>query len=146
MTNKRFYTDRCFCCGRNNLKGLNLKIEKDGLCSLINCKVPEEYQSYPGIVHGGIITTLLDEALWYAFFFNGIYTFTRKLNVTFKKSIPIDYPVIVRGEVVKKLKSSLWSGKATITDEDGLVYAFAIGEFFESRNLKDKLFIYSDET
>lgn len=146
MKNKIYFTDNCFCCGRKNVHGLKLSIENHDSFSLIKCRIPKEYESYPGIVHGGIVSTLLDEALWYAFYFKGIFTFTRKLYVTFKKSIPIDYPVIVKGEVLKKLKASLWSAKATITDSNDIIYAFAIGEFFESKSLENKLSIYCDET
>jgi hypothetical protein len=145
MSNKYFFTDNCFCCGRKNLKGLRINIEKHDEYSLIKCNIPSEYESYPGIVHGGIISTLLDEALWYAFYFKDIFTFTRKLSVTYKKSIPTNLPILVKGEVVKKLRGNLWSAKATIFDENDVVYAFAIGEFFESKNLENKLLIYCNE-
>ncbi len=146
MSNKIFYTESCFCCGTKNVKGLSVLITKDGDCSLIKCTIPSEYESYPGIVHGGIVSTLLDEALWYAFYFKGLFTFTRKLNVTFKKSVPIDFPILVKGEVIKKLKGNLWSGKATLFDYEQKVYAFAIGEFYESKNLENKLSIFFEET
>lgn len=146
MSNKIFYTDNCFCCGKKNNKGLSVLIEKFDEYSLIKCIIPEEYESYPGIVHGGIISTLLDEALWYAFYFKDMFTFTRKLNVTFKKSIPVNYPIIVKGEVIKRLRNNLWSAKATIFDENNVMYAFAIGEFFETKNLENKLSIYCKES
>lgn len=146
MNNKIFYTDNCFCCGRKNVKGLSVLIEKHEDYSLIKCSIPSEYESYPGIVHGGIVSTLLDEALWYAFYFKNMFTFTRKLNVTFKKSVPVDSPILVKGEVIKKLKGNLWSAKATVYDDNQIVYAFAIGEFYESKSLENKLAIFSQET
>lgn len=146
MSSKFFYTDNCFCCGRKNIKGLSVLVENYDEYSLIKCIIPKEYESYPGIVHGGIISTLLDEALWYAFYFRNIFTFTRKLSVTFKKSVPINFPILVKGEVIKRLRGDLWSAKATVFDENEIVYAFANGEFFESKNLENKLSIYCKET
>lgn len=146
MSSKFFYTDNCFCCGRKNIKGLSVLVENYDGYSLIKCIIPKEYESYPGIVHGGIISTLLDEALWYAFYFRNIFTFTRKLSVTFKKSVPINFPISVKGEVIKRLRGDLWSAKATVFDENEIVYAFANGEFFESKNLENKLSIYCKET
>lgn len=146
MSSKFFYTDNCFCCGRKNIKGLSVLVENYDEYSLIKCIIPKEYESYPGIVHGGIISTLLDEALWYAFYFRNIFTFTRKLSVTFKKSVPINFPILVKGEVIKRLRGDLWSAKATVLDENEIVYAFANGEFFESKNLENKLSIYCKET
>ncbi|MCX7769898.1 MAG: PaaI family thioesterase [Proteobacteria bacterium] len=146
MSNKYFFTDHCFCCGSKNIKGLSLVVEKHDEYSLIKCSIPSEYESYPGIVHGGIISTLLDEALWYAFYFKNLFTFTRKLSITFKKSVPVNYPIMIKGEVIKKLRASLWIGKAEIFDNNKNLFAFATGEFFESKNLENKLAIYFKES
>lgn len=147
MTVKSYFTDNCFCCGRKNLKGLSVRIEKesDGI-SILRCILTNEYESFPGIVHGGIVSTLLDEAIWYAFYFCGITTVTRKLNITFKKSVPVGKPLIIKGEVVKNLKGNLWEGKATIYDDDRNIYAFAKGEFFSSDVLSNKIDILFEET
>ena len=55
----------CFVCGENNTGGLQLHFdidkEKQTLKTIFVAK--PVYQGYDGIVHGGIITTLLDEAM-----------------------------------------------------------------------------------
>ena len=57
-------SDMCFVCGRNNPAGLYMQFFDNGLDEVIsNYTVPERYQSYPGIVHGGILASMLDEVV-----------------------------------------------------------------------------------
>jgi hypothetical protein len=58
----------CFACGKDNPVGLKLKIVKDGDEARGEFTVSEFYQGWRGYVHGGIIFTILDEAMAYAFF------------------------------------------------------------------------------
>ena len=53
----------CFACGRNNPIGLHLDFKFDGDKYIAKKTVPREYQGYKDIVHGGIVTTMLDEAM-----------------------------------------------------------------------------------
>jgi len=54
----------CFVCGRQNPIGLKLDFYEDQETGQVqvNFTVPEEYQGYPGVVHGGIVSAILDEA------------------------------------------------------------------------------------
>ena len=55
-------SDFCFVCGRRNGRGLRMSFYDDGQqCVWSDYTVTEEYQGYPGIVHGGIIAAMLDE-------------------------------------------------------------------------------------
>ena len=58
----------CFACGKDNPVGLKLKIVKDGDEARGEFIVSEFYQGWRGYVHGGIIFTILDEAMAYAFY------------------------------------------------------------------------------
>ena len=53
----------CFACGPRNPYGLKLHIEREGDKVVAKFTAPEEYQGYPGFLHGGIITALLDEVM-----------------------------------------------------------------------------------
>ena len=54
----------CFVCGRENPYGLKMSFyEVEPGHALAEYTVPEHYQGYPGIVHGGIVATMLDETL-----------------------------------------------------------------------------------
>ena len=53
----------CFACGPRNPYGLKLHMERDGNRVVTKFTTLEEYQGYPGYLHGGIITALLDEVM-----------------------------------------------------------------------------------
>jgi uncharacterized protein (TIGR00369 family) len=63
----------CFICGRENPVGLKMSFSEDHttgqvLASLI---VPDEFQGYPGVVHGGIVAAILDETAGRAILLHG---------------------------------------------------------------------------
>lgn len=146
MSNERFFTDDCFCCGRGNPHGLSVKIEKTDKGAILRTTLDKSFQSFPGVAHGGIATTILDEALWYAFYFKGIITVTRKLELTFKKPVPLGAPVCATGKVKTLLRGRIWTAEGRITNENGDILVLARGEFVEQEALKDKLLIHSDKS
>ena len=130
MTRHRYGTRDCFCCGRENRRGLAVAVEaseEEGASFTYTIDVA--FQSFPGMAHGGISTTLIDEALWYAFYARGIVTVTRKLDITFKHHVPIAEPVRVSARVTGKLRGPLWAGEGSISDMSGKVLVRARGEF-----------------
>ncbi|MCX7991343.1 MAG: PaaI family thioesterase [Proteobacteria bacterium] len=145
MERHHFYSDECFVCGKNNKDGLHLKIEKSDDKAIISGKIDKKFQSFKGVVHGGIISLLFDEVLWYAFYFQGTTTVTRKLEITFKRPLKTETNIICTGWVNKKLSETLFEGMATIEDEDGII-ATARGTFFVKEDLKDKIVIFFDKT
>ncbi len=56
---------QCFGCGRKNPIGLKLKFQWDGKTATAEFAAGENHQGWPGIVHGGIIFSILDEAMAY---------------------------------------------------------------------------------
>jgi uncharacterized protein (TIGR00369 family) len=146
MSKERFFTDGCFCCGRNNPRGLSIKLENTGDGAAVHTSLDKVFQSFPDVAHGGIASTLIDEALWYAFYFKGLITVTRKLDITFKKPVPLGVPICATGRVVKLKRGRIWEAEGRITDESGKILVLARGEFVEVDELKDKLLILSDKS
>ena len=71
----------CFGCGQNNPIGLKLTFKWDGKTAKAEFTPNEFYQSWSGIVHGGIIICLLDEAMGYAALFEGMNCATASIQV-----------------------------------------------------------------
>jgi uncharacterized protein (TIGR00369 family) len=80
------------------------------------------FQGWDGIVHGGIISTLLDEAMAKLSYELGYNTVTVSLEIRFKKPAPILEPLLVYGEITEVSKR-LVRAKARITKEDGTILA-----------------------
>lgn len=92
----------CFACGRENPIGLKLTFREDGDKYIAQFRPGPEHQSYDGIVHGGIISTLLDEIMARYPYAKGLNTVTARLEVRYRKPTPIGQDLTVTGWVTKR--------------------------------------------
>ena len=118
----------CFACGKDNPIGLKLKIVKYGEEARGEFTVSELYQGWRGYVHGGIIFTILDEAMAYAYF-PEIKGVTAKSEVRIRQPIPIGVQLVATGRVVKKTRK-LFRTAAEITLGDGTVLAESTAQVY----------------
>jgi len=94
----------CFVCGLENDFGLKLSFYQEGDDTVVvDYSVPEQYQGYPGVVHGGIVTSMMDEILGRVFMINDPdrFMFTAKLVTRYRKPVPTNTPLKMVGKVVK---------------------------------------------
>ena len=114
----------CFVCGENNLGGLRLsfEIDKEHQTLKTTFVAKSTFQGWDGLVHGGIISTLLDEALAKLSYELGYNTVTVSLEIRFKKPAPILEPLLVYGEI-SEVNKRLVKAKARVTKEDGTILA-----------------------
>jgi len=121
--------DMCFACGEDNPIGLKLKVKWDGKTAKTEF-IPNKYhQGWGGIVHGGILTTLLDEAMGYAALYQGLFCVTAKMQARLRRPASIDEPLIITGSVTNDTRKLLET-KATITLKDGTTVAEATATMF----------------
>jgi len=83
---------QCFACGDDNPIGLHLDdIRREGDEVLATLRPREAYQGYPGVLHGGISATALDELMGYAaILLAGIWAATATMDVRYRAQIPVD--------------------------------------------------------
>ena len=87
----------CFACGSKNGAGLRLKFNKDEDGTVFgNFFADPKFEGYSGIIHGGIIATLLDSAMTHCLLMSGISALTGRLSI--KYSIPIRTGTVVKLE------------------------------------------------
>jgi len=118
---------KCFVCGENNQGGLRLSFEIDKEKQTIKTTFIGDpvFQGWDGIVHGGIISTLLDEAMAKLSCELGYNTVTATLDIRFKNPAPIFEPLHVYGEI-SEVNNRLVKAKARVVKEDGTVLAEGI--------------------
>jgi uncharacterized protein (TIGR00369 family) len=97
-----FDDDRhCFVCGERNSWGLKLKpVGADGQ-GTIEWLPDSRHQGFLGVVHGGLISTLLDESMAYAAMSTGGFCVTAEITVKFRKPVATGIPVVVKASVVE---------------------------------------------
>lgn len=116
--------DYCFVCGKLNPVGLKVQFKYGDGKSSAELILPKEYQGWSDIIHGGIISALLDEACVYAGNSLGYNTVTAELKVRFKKPLRPEEKILVEAHA-KGVKSRLIEAKATIKDFHGSLIAEA---------------------
>ncbi len=118
----------CFVCGLHNQGGLQLKfrLDKDGRSLSADFTPVNTWQGYKGMVHGGIISTVLDEAMTKLAYSLGMNAVTGKLTVRFKKPLLVGEKVKVTGRVLKESGRTV-EAVADAVKEDGTVVAVAEG-------------------
>ena len=80
------------------------------------------------MLHGGIVATLLDEAMAHAAIAAGVRAVTGRLEIRFRKAAPIDRVLIAEGRVEGR-RGKLLTLRATVSDDAGTLYADGVGRF-----------------
>jgi len=122
--------DYCFACGKENPDGLQLDIKAENGYSHTKMKFPLYMQGYNGIVHGGLIATVLDELAVYAGISLGNKYATGEIKVRFKKPVKTGVEYVIEGEVIEN-KEKIVTAKSLIKDSDGVTYAEAIAKLIK---------------
>ncbi len=112
----------CFGCGQNNPIGLKLRFQWDGKTASAEFTPDERYQGWPGLVHGGIIICLLDEATSYAALFEGKPCVTARIQAKLKRPTSINELLFITASVTRKTKK-LFESKAAVSLKDGTLIA-----------------------
>jgi len=113
----------CFVCGVENPCGLHIRFFNDGPQRCIaRLKLSDIYQSYPGMAHGGILATILDETMGRATLSddnvdNPRFMFTAKMEIRYRLPVPLHEEIIVRGWVEKdRGRMVMVSGEVMLAD------------------------------
>ncbi|MBI2847575.1 MAG: PaaI family thioesterase [Chloroflexi bacterium] len=112
----------CFCCGQENPIGLKLRFTWDGKTARAEFTPTELYQGWQGITHGGILISLLDEAMTYAALFESGPSVTAEIQVRLRRPVTINEPLVITASVTRKTKK-LINAQAKICSQDGAIIA-----------------------
>lgn len=122
--------NHCFVCGELNISGLRLRprIDAPNQSASMRLAIPRAFQGWHGIVHGGILATLLDETCAYAAKGLVAQVVTAEITVSYKKPVPLDTELFVSATVVGRRRKIIEvKGQIEI---DGEVYAEASAKMF----------------
>ena len=119
----------CFVCGIDNPIGLHLSVYTDDEGRCIARFLPRpEHQGYPGHLHGGIISTLLDETMGRVLTPRNVWAMTGRLEVTFRKPVSIGQELTVVGELTRA-RSRAYEARGEIRLLDGTVLVEGSGVY-----------------
>ncbi len=120
----------CFVCGVENPRGLHMRFYQNTLGEVsAEITVPEHYQGYPGVVHGGIVAAMLDEITGRAAMEEEATRFmvTASLKVRYHKPVPIGQPLRLVGTVrMRRGRLATASGELRLPDDSLAAEAEAV--------------------
>ena len=135
VNGKQKNSKMCLVCGLKNQFGLRAafyELDNDELLAVFTPM--EEHQSYPGRLHGGIATAILDETIGRAIMMNlpDIWGVTINFSTRFKQPIPLDDKIRVIGRI-DKVANRYFEGTGEILLQDGSVAVEGKGKYLKLR-------------
>ncbi len=122
----------CFACGLRNPYGLHLVFRQDEGSVISDFQPHEEHQGFPGVIHGGIVAAVLDEALNRTSLLteHPAWSMTGRLEVRYRRNVPYGpllrvraYPGTIRNRMLQA------KGTLTLADDESIMLAEAQGTF-----------------
>ncbi len=110
----------CFACGMKNPDGLQIVWKIEGFTTTAEFTPDKKYQGWKGILHGGIIATLLDEAMTRLAWVTCGGALTAEMTVRYVKPAEIGKLLSIRGEIVNQRRKII-EMKAEIHSENQLI-------------------------
>lgn len=124
----------CFVCGESNPAGVHVRFYEQEDGSLLARFTPEErHQGYPGRMHGGVITAVLDETIGRAIMIRygeTIWGVTGELSVRFRQPAPLGVELIAVGRITRET-SRIFEGAGELYLPDGTVAAEGVGKYIK---------------
>lgn len=98
----------CYVCGAENAAGLHVRFERaaDG-GSLAQYTARPEHVGWPDIIHGGLLFTLMDEAVAWAVIYAGQHAVTARAEARFRAPAKVGMPLVVRGTIADSTRRML---------------------------------------
>jgi len=119
------YTRNCFVCGTQNPHGLHLRFRRENDEVRAEFTPQPQHAGFRGIVHGGILSTVLDEAMfWAAATTRKRFCLAAELNVRFVEKVSVGQKLVCVARL-KVDRGRLWESEAELRDEHGKVCARA---------------------
>lgn len=129
----------CFICGERNPIGLKLRLRTDAERGESAAEVvfPETFQGWSGIVHGGLLASVLDEALIYAAGAKGHMCVTGEITVRYVKPARTGVPYALKGRFLED-KGRIVLAESALLDAEGSEVARATGKLFKTKPKEDQ--------
>ena len=132
----------CFGCGSENPHGLRMHFRLEDGRAVAEFTPPDHLQGFPGHAHGGGVATMLDEAMGWAAYGQGIWAVTVRLTTRFRQPTLLGEPLIVSGWLTRdrgrflELRSEARSQEgALVAEAEGIFVRVSGGRAEELRRL-----------
>ena len=131
------HTHSCFVCGESNVVGLNLRFETDGRIVHARFTPCAEHVGFKQVIHGGIISTLLDEIMvWACVVQTKRFAYCAELNVRFVKPVRPGEPITGTAELVENRRNKIFDARSELKNAAGEILAAGTGRYLPIKNIE----------
>ena len=131
------HTHSCFVCGESNSAGLKLRFETDGRVVRARFRPRAEHVGFKQVIHGGIISTVLDEIMvWACAVGTKRFAYCVELNVRYVKSARPGEETVASAELVENRRNKIFEAKAELRNAAGELLASATGKYLPLKEIE----------
>lgn len=136
------HTPGCLVCGRENPHGLHLRLDVDAAGVVTTGFAPgPEHIGFQGVTHGGVLATVLDEAMvWAATWHGRRFCLCGEMTVRFRKPALVGDPLAFDARV-EVARSRIVTTVAVVRDAAGTIVAEASGKYVPLPDEKNREFV-----
>jgi uncharacterized protein (TIGR00369 family) len=128
VNQKTVQASKCYVCGSDNLRGLNIPFTLwDGKVTA-EFTASDDYCGFDGVIHGGILFALVDEAMMYLIHGNAIRAITSEVTIRMKNFARTNEPIRIEASDLKA-EEHMVTCRATIIDKNDRLICKASGKF-----------------
>jgi uncharacterized protein (TIGR00369 family) len=147
----RITPHHCFACGELNETGLHLKLQlASGRCK-VELTLPNQFEGWEGLIHGGIVCTILDEVMAWALVERDAWGVTARMSVQFHRPILVGQAIQAEGWIVESKRRIQRTAGRIVDTESGLALATAEATYVAAtearkRELKERYGLAAGES
>lgn len=113
----------CFACGTLNVHGIGLELHAGDDRCWTELVLPDRFQGWEDIAHGGVVCTILDEVMAWALVDHDMWGVTARMSVEFKRPVPIGRRIRAEGRVVRVRRRLVEAEGVLLDIADGTLLA-----------------------
>jgi acyl-coenzyme A thioesterase PaaI-like protein len=120
----------CYACGNANEYGLHMEFSREGDRTICDYTPHAFQQGYPGRMHGGVVSALIDEAMGWAVYHAREWGATARLNIRYRHPVSLDQKLRIEAWITRN-RGRLMELRAEVRDQHGMVLADGEGTFMK---------------
>jgi len=138
------HTPNCLVCGRSNPHGLHLSLHVDPHTGIVTTTLTptKDHIGFEGIIHGGILATVLDEAMvWAATWSGKRFCVCGEMSVKFKESATVGQPITVIAKIDQARRRLITTTGEVRRTSDNALLAAALGKYVPLSDDRNRAFV-----
>ena len=124
-----FAPHNCFACGTLNAGGLGLTLHVEPGRSWVAATLEPRFEGWEGVIHGGILCTILDEVMAWALVGEDNWGVTARMAVDFKRPVHVGVPIRAEGWITESRRRVVHTAGHIVDAASGATLAKATGVY-----------------